>query len=496
MVLTGICSRLFCGLLVVVSCIAQVPQSTVLPDTPQGRLVAAYVKAFNSGDEKALREFFANNVAASALAQRPIEARLEIYREMRGNMGAIDLRRVVSARGNEVVVLVQTKDREWRELTFILEPTPPHKLMGIRVQDADPPSTTGGAGNAMPAPATPPPTPVTMTEAQLVEALDKHLSQAVAADEFSGTVLVAKKDSVVFQKAYGLASKEYNVPNRVDTKFNLGSINKIFTQIAIGQLVEQGKLSFDDKLGKYLPDFPNRDAVEKVTIRQLLDMKSGIGDFFGPEFEAMPKDRLRTLRDFLPLFATKPLEFEPGTKQQYSNGGYIVLGAIIEKVSGQDYYDYVREHIFKVAGMQNTDWYEADVMTTNLASGYTREGMADREKSVRRNNIYTRPAKGSPAGGGYSTADDLLKFVAALRDGRLSLANFRQPAATDQQKSSEPKRAHFGGVGIAGGAPGINAALEANEASGYTVIVMSNYDPPSAEKVARQIRGWISGKKN
>jgi D-alanyl-D-alanine carboxypeptidase len=489
-VLTGICSRLFCGLLVVVSCIAQVPESTGLPDTPQGRLVADYTKAFNSGDEKAMREFFANNVAASALEQRPIEARLEVYREMRGNMGAIDLRRVVSARDNEVIVLVQTKEREWRELTFILEPTPPHKLMGIRVQDADPPPTAGEAGKSTVTP------PATMTEAQLVEAIDKHLSQAVAADEFSGTVLVAKKDSVVFQKAYGLASKEYNVPNRVDTKFNLGSINKIFTQIAIGQLVEQGKLSFDDKLGKYLPEFPNRDAVEKVTIRQLLDMKSGIGDFFGPEFEAMPKDRLRSLRDFLPLFATKPLEFEPGTKQQYSNGGYIVLGAIIEKVSGQDYYDYVREHIFKVAGMQNTDWYEADVLTANLASGYTREGMADREKSVRRNNIYTRPAKGSPAGGGYSTAVDLLKFVAALREGRLSLANFRQPAATDQQKSSEPKRAHFGGLGIAGGAPGINAALEANEASGYTIIVMSNYDPPSAEKIARQIRGWISRMKS
>lgn len=496
MILTSIPSFLLSIVLLVMSPVAQTPESAKLPDTPQGRLVAAYVKAFNSGDEKAMREFFANNVAASALAQRPIDARLEIYREMRGNMGTIDLRRVVSARDNEVVVLVQTKEREWRELTFILEPTPPHKLMGIRVQDADPPSTRAEAGNAAATPTTPPTTPVPMTEAQLVEALDKHLTQAAAADEFSGTVLVAKKDSVVFQKAYGLASKEYNVPNRVDTKFNLGSINKIFTQIAIGQLVEQGKLSFDDKLGKYLPDFPNRDAVEKVTIRQLLDMKSGIGDFFGSEFEAMPKDRLRTLRDFLPLFATKPLEFEPGTKQQYSNGGYIVLGAIIEKVSGQDYYDYVREHIFKVAGMHNTDWYESDVLTPNLASGYTREGMADREKNVRRNNIYTRPAKGSSAGGGYSTAEDMLKFVAALRDGRLSLANFRQPAATDQQKSSEPKRAHFGGVGIAGGAPGINAALEANEASGYTIIVMSNYDPPSAEKVARQIRGWISGIKN
>jgi CubicO group peptidase (beta-lactamase class C family) len=486
--------------LLVVSSIAQTPESANLPDTPQGRTVAAYVKAFNSGDEKAMREYFAHNVAASALQQRSIDARLEVYREMRGNMGTIDVRRVIAARDNEVVVLVQTKLSEWRELTFFLEPAAPHKLMGIRVQDADPPSSggpsSGGPSSGGPSSGgvdkAPPATPSPMTEGQLVEALDKYLGQAVAADEFSGTVLVAKKEGVVFQKAYGLASKEYNVPNRVDTKFNLGSINKIFTQVAIGQLAEQGKLSFDDKLAKHLPDYPNHEAAEKVTIRQLLDMKSGIGDFFGPEFEAMPKDRFRALKDFFQFFASKPLRFEPGTKQQYSNGGYIVLGAIIEKASGQDYYDYVREHIFKVAGMNNTDWYEADVMTTNLAGGYTREGLADRAADVRKNNIYTRPAKGNSAGGGYSTAEDLLKFVTALREGRLHLANFRQPAAIDQQKASEQKPTRFAGLGIAGGAPGINAAFEANESSGYTVVVMSNYDPPSAEKVARQIREWIS----
>jgi CubicO group peptidase (beta-lactamase class C family) len=480
-ILTSIASFIFSVFLLITSGIAQTPEPAKLPDTPQGRIAAAYFKAFNSGDDKVMREFFANNVSASALEQRGPDARVEIYREMRGNMGTIELRRVLAVRDTEVVTVVQTKQGDWIELTFLFDATPPHKLVALRVQDAEPPSRGSNPENS-------PATPASMTEAQLVEALDKHLSQAVTADEFSGTVLVAKKESIVFQKAYGLASKEYNVPNRVDTKFNLGSINKIFTQVAIGQLVKQGKLSFDDKLGKYLPDYPNRDAVEKVTIRQLLDMKSGIGDFFGPEFEGAPKDRLRTLKDFLPLFESKPLQFEPGTKQQYSNGGYIVLGAIIEKVSGQDYYDYIREHIFKVAGMQNTDWYEADVMTANLASGYTREGMADRPAGVRRNNIYSRPAKGSPAGGGYSTAEDLLKFVAALRDGRLSVPSFRQA----DQKASEQTRLSFAGLGIAGGAPGINAALEANEASGYTVVVMSNYDPPSAEKVARQVRGWIS----
>ena len=462
---------------IAISAIAQTAKPVEPPDTAPGRIVKAYVKAFNSGDEQAMRDFFASNVSASSLAQRPIEARLEVYREMRANMGAIEIRRVLAARDDEVVVLVQTKRGDWFEFGFQFDTAPPHKLMGLRVQDSDAPAASAKVDSL----------PATMTEAQLVDTLDKHLSKAVAADEFSGTVLVAKKESPLFQKAYGLASKEYNVPNRVDTKFNLGSINKIFTQIAIGQLAEQGKLSFDDKLGKHLPDYPNREAAEKVTIRQLLDMKSGIGDFFGPEFEATPKNKLRTVKDFLPLFASKPLQFEPGTRQQYSNGGYIVLGAIVEKVSGQDYYDYVREHIFKAADMQNTDWYEADLVTANLASGYTTQGNA---KGVRRNNFYSRPAKGSPAGGGYSTGPDLMKFVAALREGKLRVPDFRN------QQSPGQAPARFRGLGIAGGAPGINAALEADEDRGYTIIVMSNYDPPSAEKMARQVRAWISRIKN
>ncbi len=460
-----------------ISAIAQTATPVELADTAPGRIVAAYVKAFNSGDEQRMRDFFANNVAASSLAQRPIETRMQVYREMRGNMGTIEVRRVVAARDKEVVVLVQTKQGEWFEFGFQFEPNPPGKLAGLRVEDVDAP----------PALAEPDNLPSSLTEAQLIEALDKQLARAVAADEFSGAVLVANRDAIVFQKAYGLASKEYNVPNRIDTKFNLGSINKIFTQIAIGQLVAQGKLEFDDKLGKHLPDYPNREAAERITIRQLLDMKSGIGDFFGPEFEATPKNRLRTVNDFLSLFASKPLQFEPGTKQAYSNGGYIILGAIVERVSGQDYYAYVREHIFKVADMQNTDWYEADGATANLSSGYTKEGSPP---GVRRNNFYSRPAKGSPAGGGYSTAPDLLKFIAALREGKLRVPDFRG------EQKPPGARTGFGGLGIAGGAPGINAALEADEARGYTIIVMSNYDPPSAEGMARKIRGWVSRVKN
>jgi D-alanyl-D-alanine carboxypeptidase len=467
---------------------AQQGDAPTLPETPAGQQVAAYLKAFNSGDEQLMRAFLAENVATRALARRSVDERVGVYRQMRANMETMTLKRVLETRADFVSVLVETKKGGLFEIGFQFEQDAPHKFMGLRVEELDAPQQQGGArAPAQETPETP------LTEAEALALIEKRLNELIAADEISGVVMITKGATPLLQKAFGLASREYNVPNRMDTKFNLGSINKLFTQIAIGQLVEQGKLSFDDKLGKHLPDYPNRDAAAKVTIRHLLDMASGIRDFFGPEFQDMPKDRLRAVKDFLPLFASKPLLFEPGTKQRYSNGGYIVLGAIIEKVSGQDYYEYVREHIFKPAGMQNSDWYEVDIPTPNLATGYTREGMEG--KSARRTNIYLQPAKGSPAGGGYSTAEDLLKFSLALQTGKLRVADFKRPAAEGNQTSHTGKPAPFPGIGVAGGAPGINAFLVAagaeSSSSPYTIIVMSNYDPPSGENLGKEIRGWL-----
>jgi CubicO group peptidase (beta-lactamase class C family) len=465
---------------------AQQGDAPLFPETPAGQRVAAYLKAFNSGDEQVMRAFLTENVAPRALQRRSVDERIGVYKQMRANMEALTPRRVLEARADFVSVLVETKKGGLFEIGFQFEQDAPYKLLGLRVEERDAPEQQGGAQPKQETPETP------LTEAEALTLIEKRLNELIAADEISGVVMITRGTAPLLQKAFGLASREYNVPNRMDTKFNLGSINKIFTQLAVGQLVEQGKLSFDDKLGKHLPDYPNRDAAAKVTIRQLLDMASGIGDFFGPEFQDTPKDRLRAIKDFLPLFASKPLLFEPGTKQRYSNGGYIVLGAIIEKVSGQDYYEYVREHIFKPAGMQNSDWYEADIPTPNLATGYTREGMEG--KSARRTNIYMQPAKGSPAGGGYSTAGDLLKFSLALQTGKLRLADFKRPAAEGNQTSHTEKLAPFPGIGVAGGAPGINAflvAAAAESSSPYTIIVMSNYDPPSAENLGKEIRGWL-----
>jgi D-alanyl-D-alanine carboxypeptidase len=300
------------------------------------------------------------------------------------------------------------------------------------------------------------------------------LDEQAQADLFSGVVLLAYNGQVLLHEARGLASSEYGVANRPDTRFNLGSINKVFTRVAIGQLAEQNKLSLDDPIKKFLPDYPNQEAANKVTVRHLLDMTSGIGDFFGKKYADTPKDRVRTLNDYLQLFAADPLRFQPGTDRQYSNGGYIVLGLIIEKASGKNYGDYMRENIYQPAGMESTAHLDADIPAANVASGYTRNWDEENHAAdLRRNNLYTRPVRGSSAGGGYSTAADLFNFAMALNAGKLL--------------GQIGKKWFNGPQAYAGGAPGINAELDTETVPGWTIVVMGNYDPPAANNVAQKI---------
>jgi CubicO group peptidase (beta-lactamase class C family)/predicted aspartyl protease len=320
-----------------------------------------------------------------------------------------------------------------------------------------------------------------ISDAEVAAQLEKEVDKAAAQDQFSGVVMLAKDGKPYFAKAWGNADLK-GTPNTVDTKFNLGSINKIFTQIAIAQLAAAGKLSTTDTVRKHIPDYPSAVA-DKITIQQLVDHRAGLGPLFGPEYEKAPPSSLRKLSDFLPLFASKPLRFEPGTDQQYSNEGYIVLGLIIERVSGQSYYDYVRDHIYKPAGMKDTDSYALDAAVPNRATGLTKRG-PEGPLPERQPNTATLPGRGSSAGGGYSTAIDLVRFAEALKNNKLTTAKWTGwifHAPSSEQRS----------IGIAGGSPGTNASLEMNGSE--TLVVLSNYDPPAAEAIARAARKLRGG---
>jgi D-alanyl-D-alanine carboxypeptidase len=453
-----------------------------LPDTVQGRCVLAYVAAFNSGDDDLMRQFFTDYLAVSSLERVPMEDRLALTHRLRDDAGALELRAVRELTEDGAEVVLAGSDGRLLLFGFRFEPEVPHGLLGIRVEPA------GEQDLA------PPPPPMTLEQA--LAAVEEAVGSAVALDEFSGTVLVARGGEPVLQRAWGLACKEFEVPNRVDTRYNLGSINKLFTKVAIGQLVQAGALSFDDTIASILPDYPNAELARTVTVRHLLEMRSGIGDIFGETYDATPKSRFRHNSDYLMLFAAEPARFAPGERFEYSNGSFIVLGEIVAASSGEDYYDYVRRHIFEPAGMADSAWYEADDPVPGVAFGYTRNwGPEGERRQTWRRNIYSLPARGSAAGGGYSTVDDLLAFTEALLADRLLAPAYtdwflsgREPAAGDEDRPPDPAVRGHGGLGFAGGAPGINAMLELDLERGFTIAVMSNYDPPAAMNVARAVR--------
>lgn len=313
------------------------------------------------------------------------------------------------------------------------------------------------------------------TPPSLAESLKGMADSLARADRFSGVVLLAQAGNPVFQRAWGLADREAGRANNLETRFNLGSIDKVFTATAIRQLATQAKLDLDGKLIQYLPDYPNPGVAKKVTIRQLLEHRSGIG---GNIFDNPPggtRDQLRKNSDFIPLFASQPLAFEPGTQQRYSNAGYVVLGQVVERLSGMDYYQYVRTNVFGPAGMTASDWYAKDSLPSNTAIGYTRGGPGSSNQGPLRGNSELLPGRGSAAGGGYSTARDLLKFALAMAQGRI-------PGAPP------------GALGAAGGAPGINALLETGLPGAYTLVVLANMDPPVAEQIGERIRSLLGVK--
>jgi CubicO group peptidase (beta-lactamase class C family) len=442
----------------------------VLPSTPHGQLAREYLDAFNGG-EAAMRAFLER-----APTQTPIDERVARYRKMKEGLGSLSPVRFVSEDATNLQVIVRTAAGEELSLTLTFAPDKP-QIVSLHLDSA-----VGGPQQSSGPPE---------AEEKVLREIRDAVDQKSKAEEFSGTVLIARGESVLWQGAYGFANKDAHIPNQADTRFDVGSIAKSFTRVAIGQLVEQGKLKLTDRVGAYLHDYPNQTVREQVTIEQLLDMRSGIGDFFGEKFRQAPKDKIRALRDYLPLFASDPLLFPPGTSQKYSNGGYIVLGLIIESISGESYYDYVQKNIFERAGMKNSAFGVRAGTDPKQAIGYTVLSPSGEEPSgkeshpaERHPNLNLMPARGSSAGSAQSTSADLLLYVQSLSKGKLI-----------SPSTIEKLDLHPDVMGIAGGAPGLNATIDTGvQGAGsatYTVVVMSNFDPPSAERLSGQIRGLL-----
>jgi CubicO group peptidase (beta-lactamase class C family) len=438
--------------------------SAELPSTPAGKVLAGYLEAVNSGDKNKLEAFIK--------AHRPDRPdALDRMLDLRWNTGGFDLYSVESSQALNIQAVLHEREGNER-----------YNRMSVSVSDGEPAVITNISLMVIPPPAGAP-VPERLTQRAAVGAWTAEIDKAAANGKFSGVWLWAKNGKVITSGARGKADRERGIDNTLNTRFRIGSMNKMFTAVATLQLVERGKLSLDDTIGKILPDYPNTNVASKVKVRHLLSHTGGTGDIFGPEFEAHRLE-LKTLQDYVKLYGERDLQFEPGTKWEYSNYGFLLLGVLIEKVSGKSYYDFVAENIYRVAGMTNSGSEPESVSVANRSKGYMREQF----EMV--SNEPTLPWRGTSAGGGYTTAADLMAFVGALMSNKLlkaeTLAEATRPQFTTGGygfgfQIGRPDEARTYGHG--GGAPGMNAILRVYPESGQSVIVLCNLDGPSASRI-------------
>jgi len=321
------------------------------------------------------------------------------------------------------------------------------------------------------------------SELALRDSITSYVERAAAADSFSGTVLVAKGSTIITAHAAGMADRSTGRANTMETPYNLGSLGKSFTAVAVAQLVERGVLRFTDTVGKILPTYPNAAVAQKVTIAELLNHSSGLPLLAPEAIPATQRAGLRTVTDWASLVVNMSPQFEPGTQTRYSNAGYILLGLIIEHLTGQTYYDYVRDHIALPAEMSATGFPARAELGPVAAVGYVQPAGSGAHVP----NDMLLPYRGASAGGGYGSAPDLLRFAAALTRGRLLSTAYADTIMRNSFGFYKERPGLQRIAGNEGGGQGVSTFLRIYLDTGYVVVVLSNDDPPAARAVGEYI---------
>jgi CubicO group peptidase (beta-lactamase class C family) len=369
----------------------------------------------------------------------------------------------------------------WSDLQFRIEPAPPYRMTELVfiAEVAEPVYLPNGD----------------ITDSATLAWLDDYVDRLVARNDLSGSLLIARGDSVLFERYFGYADVKRT--RRVDagTRFNLGSGNKMFTAIGIAQLIERGKLELGDPFGPFVPGFADSAFARRVTLGRLLSHTSGIREYWTREYAAA-RPALESTKDLLPWINRAGTEFEPGTRRQYSNSNYALAGLVLERASGEDYHRYVREHVCAPLGMERTESYRFGDATVPLAEPLERDGEGWR----------TRPqsGRGSSAGGGYSTCRDMLKFARGLVSGRLVS---RETLAWMTASSPVGEPGEFdcgygfllereGGVrsfGHGGIASGVNFELRHYPDLDLTFVAFSNQDNGAYDDLRRNVQRLVTG---
>jgi CubicO group peptidase (beta-lactamase class C family) len=457
---------------------------SVFPSGKRGERIQALIDTVNANDPERVQQFVQEHFTEKFRSFAPIEQHIDVFLGFFRETGGIDfhsIRTYVPERKGETVVIL--KDRlldNWVALVVRFDEKNDFLISGASFNTARTPSNVKESN---------------ITEEQLLQEVKKVMERLTKADVFSGTLLIAKGDKVLMTFEGGEASKRFHVPNNMDTKFNLGSMNKMFTATSIMQLVEKDLLALDDPISKYVDEsWLPEEITSKITIHHLLTHTSGLGSYFNETYMKGSRELFRYVDDFKPLVQGEKPAFEPGERFHYSNTGMLLLGVVIESVTGQSYFDYVRKNIYEPAGMKNSDSFEMDHPVENLAIGYS----PDRSSPYGwKNNLYEHVIKGGPAGGGFSTVGDLHRFALALLAGKLVSKESMDKMWTDYAGENygygfRISEGSFGkAVGHSGGFSGINGNLSLFLDKGYIAAVLSNYSR-GASPVARKIEDLIA----
>jgi len=427
--------------------------SVAIPDTPAGHLLETWIRAVNSGDAKAIQAY---------IDKYHRKSNPQTWIDLHKVTGDLSVLKIVKNEPNDIYAIIgeaETDDVLYAKDT--LDPKDPTHVVFGEIGGMDRP-----ADLAIPR----------VSQGDDLKALTAKIDGLVAQDKWMGAILVESHGKVLLDRAWGYADREAKIPLKVTDKFRLGSMDKMFTAVSTLQLVAKGKLSLDGTVGQYLPGYPNKDIASKATIRMLLTHSGGTGDIFGDDFDKHRLE-LKTLADYVKLYGNRAPTFPPGTGNDYSNFGFILLGMIVQTVSGEDYYDYVQKHVFEPSGMTDSGFLPENVNVPGRVKGY----MPKDGKWVL--NTDTLPWRGTSAGGGYSTLADLLKFAHAMMDGKLLPNDLRDAATSSQTKGDwygygfevhDTGLAHS--YGHTGGAPGMSAELRVYPNVKTVIVGLCNVD--------------------
>ena len=450
------------------------PAARPVAETPASEMLHRFLAASAAGDDAFIA--FARRVQPDGKLSD------EQLRGMREQTALLKFHALIAATPTHATAWVFDPNYEaWVVLSLDVTAEAPHTVTGVDLH---------GDGRSPPDAAA----PLRLQPAALVAATHQRMQAAAKDDRFSGAVLISENGKLLLAAAYGLADRETKAPNTTDTQFRFGSMGKMFTAVSIMQLAQAGKLDLTAPIGRYLPGYPNRDIAEKLTVNNLLTHTGGTGNIFGPEFDAHRLE-LKETKDYVALYGARPPRFAAGARNEYSNYGFMLLGRIVETVSGQSYDDYIAAHIFKPAGMTATGNQPETVRLPKRAAIYTMQ------KGAIVSAASTLPWSGTPAGGGYSTVGDLAVFADALMADRLLDAAHTNLLTDGGFTGSDGKfwRYDFGApasggrryFGHNGGAPGMNGELRIFPASpghpAATIVVLANRDPPVASGAANFI---------